>query len=1046
MRVERFVPSASSEYLNEVVRAGAGAGKTYALVQKATEIARAFKAERGRWPKVVATTFTRKATQELRERMMLKAIADAPDVVEFVTSRSHLSVSTIHQTLDSYLKRHGSALSLDPGYRVIGAAEASRIARRCMRDTIFADPKRADWLERFEFDRLAVLARSLDELRSRRPDARRFSTEDFERNAKDEARAVADALEDAAGRVRAEATKDTWLKMAAGFAQASGVLRGERSWTDARPDFEACLSAIRKAPWNAKNPPVEESTDLACRDALDRGKGLLELAFDPGAWLEFDSAFQALEEIAEPFSVAFRAAKFARGELEISDLERLALECARQYPETAHAFSQEWDHWLIDEYQDTSPFQVEILNRLTGDRPVYVVGDPQQSIYLFRGSRSEVFAAKEAEVQAAGGKLGRLARNYRSRPELLEFFNDFFGSFDPPFAPMEPNLAPGETFDPSAIVATLYVAPAFERGEKPEVDPEWTALVRRAQELIARGARPEDVCVLARTNRDLREAAKHLSRAGLATHVHASSGFYDRRETLDALALLKFLVNPHDDATAVELMRSPWARVPDATLAKAAHRRRASNASLWSSLWDSEGPRAEGVEELGHLLELRTQAGLVDTFRTGLVRLGFIDLSHVHDMSGRREANLWKLVAQLSEEEGKPGFNPIAFVKARRQDAKKGGGEEEGDAVAALEPDRINLMTVHASKGLQFRHVILPRMGQPGQSTKSEAFTFDEDEGTWAFRVPLGELREMTGSVCETAWLAKHNAQEELESARILYVALTRAKESVYMSWAAEPKKLSWAAGLRWPRGAEGRDLTSGVHTTDRYSYEIWPSELPEVVAFRAEQDVPPPPRAPFALSVDPSTLGREASVTQLLESADRRAPVPTSVALKSIVHRASAARDGVSMHRLMELLRDPSQERLARLARRWFPGREGDALAAVERVQAMTEPPLLQLIRDGQTEWGFAFRRGNSIVEGQIDLWGRDDVGQLWLIDYKSGSSERKEEAFSQLALYALALRASGELRDSERARLAAIYPFTGEVHLRDEPDAAETAASFGL
>jgi ATP-dependent helicase/nuclease subunit A len=151
-------------------------------------------------------------------------------------------------------------------------------------------------------------------------------------------------------------------------------------------------------------------------------------------------------------------------------------------------------------------------------------------------------------------------------------------------------------------------------------------------------------------------------------------------------------------------------------------------------------------------------------------------------------------------------------------------------------------------------------------------------------------------------------------------------------------------------------------------------------------------------------------------------------------------------MHRLMELLRNPSQSQLAILARKWFPSREQEALAAIQWAQALREPPLLQLIRDGAAEWGYAAREGRAIVEGQIDLWGRDEGGTLWIVDYKSGSPERRALAQAQLSLYALGLRRAGELREGERARLAAVYPFSGQVFVEPEPDPSATRAKFGL
>ena len=1024
------------------MRAGAGAGKTYALVEKVTEYARAFKASQGRWPRVVATTFTRKATQELRERLMRKALTDSPDLAEFVNSRSNLVVSTIHGVLDLYLKRHGSVLGVDPGYKVIGDGDASRTARRVLRDLLFADPDCGELLERFNFNRLSELARRLDDLQARSPEARPCGLEDFAAMARLRFERLALDLDEAGARIREETQKPDWLAMADGFHGLAASLRKEPVDPDGRAQVLERSAALRKARWSEKNPPVEGGTNEVCEDVLKRARALGEPLLDPAVWSEFAAEFTKFDRLGQRFSIAFRAAKVARGELEISDLESLAMRCARASPESAGAFAAEWDFWLVDEYQDTAPFQVELLRLLTKGAPTYVVGDPQQSIYLFRGARSEVFAAKENEILEAGGTRGLLARNYRSRPELLEFFNDFFAGFRPPFAKMEANLAtadgaPDAAFDPSAVVATFYVAnePLADADPRGPED-EWLSLVRRAQDLIGAGASPEDVCVLARTNRDLTEAALWLSRYGLPTHVHASSGFYERRETLDALGFLKFLANPHDDSNAVELLRAPWFRVSDDDLAGLTTRL-SPPASRWSAiLADERACRWPAAVTLAGLLERKNKSSLTAVFREGLVELGFIDFSHLHDMSGRRESNVWKLVAQLQQEESLPGFNPLAFVSGRLRDVMTSDGKQDNDAVAALEPDRINLMTIHASKGLQFKHVLLPRMHRPARLTRMEEFTFDEDRRIWSFRVPMGEALENQASLAEKSWLEKFNRHELLEHDRVLYVALTRAKDSVYLSWTSPAPVHSWAAGLRWP-------LAPGTSRRGSYSFEVLPSipslPRPSVTAGVAASREP---RPPFAADV--SGAARSASVTDLLERAAAKRTGLLSAGGLGL--RMRVAQEGVSMHRLMELLQNPSQDQLKRMARKWFPRREAEALAAIERVQAMREPPLLQLIRDGSVEWGFAFRDGKSIVEGQIDLWGRDEGGVLWVVDYKSGSPARKAQAFAQLSLYALALRKGGFLRADERARLAAVYPFSGEAFVEAEPDADRVRAEFEL
>jgi ATP-dependent helicase/nuclease subunit A len=898
---------------------------------------------------------------------------------------------------------------------------------------------------------------------ARNPEGHPFTVKDFESIFRRRADESAKLLREAAMRIKEETTKAQWVEMADGYLALADCLKG--NWTEVRNKFLLLRDALKTARRSPKGPqPVSESTIEFAKEAREYADDFLEPVYDPEAWKVFAERYEVIDEIGKRFSHEFRKRKLAEGYLEISDLEHLAMDCIRAHPQTAEAFWQEWDHWLIDEYQDTSPFQVELLRHLSGERPNFVVGDPQQSIYLFRGARSEVFGEKENEILQGGGQQRLLSVNRRSRPELLLFFNDFFSRFDPPFQPMQPFFKEGETLDPKRVVAKVFLAhdsaPEEEGDEeessteavdaetksKEEAPQEIRAIICHVQEILAKGGKPEDICVLGRTNRVLMEVALWLSRYRLPTHVHAASGFYDRREIRDALALLKFLVNPHDNGNLVELLRSPWFRVPDRALAPITRER---PESLWETLLEQRSMADElrPIARLQDMIQQTLKDGLSETFKRGLIDSGFIDLSHTHDVSGRRESNVWKLLARLQQEECKPGFNPLVFIAGSVSDLRTEEGNAEGDAVAAVEPDRINLMTVHASKGLEFPHVILPRMDQKPRLTLSEEFTYDEDAGRWAVRVPYGENRDMTGSLPESAWLERFRAQEQEEHARVLYVALTRASESVFLSWTQPAQKNSWAESVHL-------DLAPGLHEGESYSYLVDQSDPhPKESDWTEEEAIEPrekwlvvPHSVQGPLEIPVGGENQKAlSVTQIL---NRKAGLHFGPATDAQVSRLlKLASHGTAVHRLMEMLKYPaSRDHMGKLVRKWFPRQEEDVLAAIQFVRRCTEPPLVEVIKNGEVEWGFSFVEDGVLIEGQIDLWGRDDEGDAWIIDYKTGNPELKFKAFEQMSLYGLALRKSGALSENETLRMAAVYPFAQEVYIEDEAPLEKVRKMLGL
>lgn len=1051
--------SPSSEFIkkHEIVRAGAGAGKTYTLTHKVMDIAADFYTRNKCFPKVVVTTFTRKATQELRERLMVLALDEKPELIDFINSRSHLVVSTMHGVMDLYLKRYGGQVCVDSSYRIIETNSALKMARQILRQLMLSNDEYAPLLERFSFNALVDLVRTLDRLKTEHPDATPFDEEHFSILFAEKAASVSRLLEVAADKIHAESTQAAWLSMADEYRRLAGILR-EDNWVGRRGQFLAVLDGMKTARRSAKAPPVTDSTADEAEEAREAAKELRSSVFDPSEWKQFSESFALLERLSQEFTRLFTKEKLAQGQLEIADLELYAMSCMRQHSQTVRAFAQEWDYWLIDEYQDTSPFQVELLRHLTGDRPQFIVGDPQQSIYLFRGARSEVFAEKTKEISDGGGALRSLTVNRRSRPELLLFMNDFFASLKPRFQAMDPFIPEGKVLEAKRVVARIFIpdeieslaettdettdeTTELETSSKTKADDalraatrEMKGVVAHIQGLVASGVALEDICVLGRTNRVLSEVALWLSRYHIPTHVHVAAGFYDRRETRDALALLRFLVNPFDNANLIELLRSPWFMIPDRTLVELTIER---PESVWEALQKAGSLSSElsSVSRLRELLQQSRKMGLSEAFRVGLVESGFVDLSHEHDVSGRRESNIWKLMARLKAEERQPGFNPLAFIAGSLGRLSVDDSQSEGDAVASVEPARVNLMTVHASKGLEFKHVILPQMGKEPKLTVSESFTYHEELNKWAFRIPLGEDGKMTASLAERIWLEKFQKHEIEEHARVLYVALTRAVETVFMSWTGQPKRNSWAEMVKL-------DLAEGIHATESYQYEVSRSE-PVVQMIHLSDEALLTPRRKWQEGGANATQV-SVSVTEIL---DQKSGVHLiSQTNADVSRRLSVASEGSLVHRLMELLKYPSQDRLTKLIQKWFPGREDRVLAAVEFVRELKNPPLLEIIKNGEVEYGFAFVENGSLIEGQIDLWGRTDAGQLWIVDYKTGGLQYKQKAFDQMMLYAMALRRSGLVGDGEKIQLMAVYPFEEQVFSEPEPTPEQYSFKFPL
>jgi len=966
---------ASPELISsEIVRAGAGAGKTYYLVQKVLQLGEQFEREHGRKPRIVVTTFTRKATEELRERL-IRAAAEKQslDLLEYVSSRSMVWISTIHGVLNLMLKKLGPLLDVDSGFKLVDNAQIETMARKILRDILVQKPEALELLEIFPMKKLTRMLLAFDDAIAEDPNLQPHNKTTLINcllnTVKHEARnlmPVLDAMEPVVLDLG-----DKWQEYI--FVWAGLLTKAQNVKTMAEALALQLIETPRQPPLKKDMKPVEvEEWAKAHKNFKEFLKELKAEDFD-----QFERIFALFADVGQAFVQSLMIKKKAMSFFSMSDLETLSLNSMRERPEELDHFSGEWDYWLIDEFQDTSPVQVELLKTLMQQRPRFLVGDPQQSIYLFRGARSEIFAASEVEFADKGWAQKILPKNYRSRSELLLFFNQFFKQVSGQFREMQPK-DDERTKDP---IAWHYSIADEEQEAK--------AITAHIELLLKKGCGLSDICVLGRTNRQLQEWAETLRKYGYPTQVHASSGFYQRREVLDAIAFLQFLVHPHDNVNLVQLLRSPWFCMEDGDLASILPK---ASESFWLNIKNHAHP---AILKLQQYLRFAESQGYFYCTQKFLIDSGVIDFSHYHDSSGRRESNVWKWLELFWQESRKPGFQILNFLKSGLQALDVDGDSEESDAVACLEPNRINLMTVHASKGLEFKHVIIPGCSKSPQAPRTPLLTIED--GYFSFDWPYnGELME---TPAKNLWRMRRKQKEREENERLLYVAMTRAIETVALMGCQKFRDDSWSAKI---------PVLPNLKQVE---------EVDEPSMYQGERVGALQIRAPFSTGTHVHT--DTVSVTEFIQ--------PTDAGVASIEHLQKAA-GGVLLHKVLEAIRQKPDLDRKQLVRSWFDEEPEPILKALAWVENLQKPPMGLLLTSGFSEWGFQMKTDLGILQGQIDLWGETD-DTIWVIDYKSGTSRHIEKAFLQLSVYAKALEKLGR---GKPIRMAAIYPFEQRVEIR--------------
>jgi len=553
------------------------------------------------------------------------------------------------------------------------------------------------------------------------------------------------------------------------------------------------------------------------------------VAFDPA---RFEHGRAALHPLLEELEARLHA----RGLLSFDALLRRTHRLLRDRPEVAARLRRGIDQLLVDEFQDTDHVQCEILRILAlegprADRPgLFLVGDPKQSIYGWRNADLTAYDAfVESVVAGDGDPASRgerlpLARNFRSAPPLLDavqallepLFDEVAG-VQPPFQ----RLVASEETQGLAPLADDRIA-AVERWISCDVDPdgptavpttagraaeiEAEALARDLARLHATQKVPwKDVAILLRALSQVDVYLEALRRAGIPYEVAKDRSYYRRREVIEAAALVRCVLDPNDRLALVTWLRSASVGVPDAAWVplfarglpdRVAALEEADEASLGEltgllrEVARSLGASVPGLERIAGWEEsaaaaLRALAVLrasherdpADVFVERLRRLSALEITEsARPLGVFRAANLDRFFAELTDELARHG-DPSGLLRRLRRDVAE-GREAEAGAPRESAADAVQVLSIHAAKGLDFANVYCPQLH------KGELGDRDEAGATEVASVGDGFALRLFG-VPGPGWQEQRERRAlrgAAERVRLLYVALTRAKRRLVLA------------------------------------------------------------------------------------------------------------------------------------------------------------------------------------------------------------------------------------------------------------------------
>ena len=939
------------------VVAGPGSGKTTVLVEYFNRLV-----ESGVDPlRILAITFTDKAANNMRDKLA-RAFHDRPEI-RGKLERAY--VSTVHGFCARLLKENAVFAGLDPDFFVMDERESLRERRRAIDealDAMFAEQP----------DRMRALMRGLASI-----------------DAGAEVLDAYDAIR-AAG-VRVADLAHFAAPPAVGIAAALAEVRSLRpaGW---KFDQEAHLQEAQSwvAGIAAAIPHGPEATLRAMRSftcklaKLKRGTRpyelLKSLKDDLLPELEYSlvGEYYATErntilELFARFDNLYRQAKQRASGLDYDDLEEYAVRLLEENPDVRRRLQNQFDQVLMDEFQDTNGCQAKLLELLRPPNRFYAVGDINQSIYGFRHADPSVFSGYRDTVKQQGQRLVELVENFRSRSDILQAVETVTGGLDGiERRPLIPGLAFEHKTDPSVEAVSA---------ETLDLEARWVAariLALQGTLQLRRGtAEFRDFALLVRNSEVLPEFTQAFDHSGIPYLVNRGKGFYETREVVDLIHLLRILSNPRDEISMAAVLRSPFVALSDEALLRLSLEQGASSAPP-ALPGDDDEKLARFREQLSRWRAIRDYTSIDQLLQRALDESGY-----ECPTGPRGAANVEKFLAQARAAGARQTLAEFAAEIEILRESKP----REPDAPPEDSANAVKIMTVHAAKGLEFPVVFLAALHK-GIDASPGAISFLPGVGLGArWHHPL--CRDDKDDAFEHAIRQQLKQREKEESHRLLYVAMTRAEEHLALSFSTTGKKAqNWAAIV---------DQTLDVRPI---------AALPGALVSRTLHEAPPPQQL-----IPPPTIAErhdsQANVTSIALFADcpRRyylsrylglefppPPVETAAAPSSL----NAGQFGAQVHALLAgvplAAPDPEAAKLAAVFPKTPLGLRASEAATVER------------------EFDFLMEVEGLVLRGQIDLW-FEDRGKTALVDYKTDRvtvaevSARAGRYALQLRLYALAL-----------------------------------------
>lgn len=847
-----------------LVSAAAGSGKTAVLVQRI--IGRVMDQEHPvDIDRMLVVTFTNAAAAEMRERIFESlelALEKDPGnrhLLRQVTLVHHAQISTIHSFCMYVIRNHFHEIGLDPDFRMAEEGEITLLISQSLDEMLEEEyeQRREEFLAFMDAYALGGKDRGVRDMI--------LSLHRFAESYPWPRRWLEELREPYAVRTKEDLLKAGWMGFV--FSLAHAQIDGARTETEMlleicdRPDGPACyrkglqqdMELYEELLAAADFISLQQSFAASKFSTIGNSRGfegdVAQLEFVKATRdglkkmitrLKEDFFLQSPQEILETqmrqlpcveellfltkrFGEVFEKKKRRRNILDFGDLEHLALQIlvdeeTGECRPAAEEFIRYFEEIMVDEYQDSNYIQEAILAAISqnsrGGHNRFMVGDVKQSIYRFRLARPEIFMEKYRAYEAGGESQIKidLRKNFRSRPQVLEFANDIFyplmrrdlGNVD---YNEQSALYPGAKDYPPAedmFAPEILIGDAQEGWEEAGIEDRGafesklvadricalkkTQLVTDAATKKLRPMEYRDVVILMRSPKSVGETfAEVLSENGIPAHLDSHTGYFSAVEVETVLQLLQVLDNPYQDIPLAGVLHSPMFSFSNDELALIRSEGRELSFHQAFFAYARSHPEHQKIQGFCRFLE-EMRKKIPDTPIHALIeelleRTGFLEYVTALPEGALRRANLERLTDEAVKYENSSYQGLFHFVNYINR-LQKYEVDLEGADMINENDDVVRIMSIHKSKGLEFPVVFVCGLGR--QFNRQDSRQLMVLHGTYGMAFDaMDAVRHLKYATVHKKALVKALDMDTLgEELRILYVAVTRAREKIILTGA----------------------------------------------------------------------------------------------------------------------------------------------------------------------------------------------------------------------------------------------------------------------